>query len=138
MWPSNGFGNNLPFQNNFNQEDFTPPSPFGNANASPGTPLPGQHLFPHGNMMPFGEANGEGFANDFHPEVGLFNEGAFMQNQGQFMSPQPQVCVVLPRHPSTDFVRLPALVGHFSHIANFSWFPSSRLLNLLCYNPLQT
>lgn len=110
MWPNNGFGNNLPFQNNFNPEDFPPPSPFGNANASPGTPLQGQLLFTHGNMMPFGEANGEGFANDFHPEVGLFNEGAFMQNQGQFMSPQPQVCAVQPRHhpPSIDRSCTPA------------------------------
>ena len=32
--------------------------------------------------------------NDFQPEVGLYNEGAFMQNQ--FINANPQVCAGRP------------------------------------------
>ncbi|KAF4635351.1 hypothetical protein G7Y89_g2743 [Cudoniella acicularis] len=78
------------FHNNYNQDDF-PSSPFGGSSA---TPLPGQQLFaqPQPNMMQFEQfedAPSEGFMNNnFQPEVGLFNEGAFMQNQ--FLNSQPQ------------------------------------------------
>jgi hypothetical protein len=44
-------------------------------------------------MMQFQDTNGEGFLNaDYKPEVGLYNEGAFMQNK--FINANPQVCVV--------------------------------------------
>jgi hypothetical protein len=44
-------------------------------------------------MMHFADINGEGLLNaDYKPEVGLYNEGAFMQNQ--FINANPQVCVV--------------------------------------------
>ena len=73
MWPNNGFGNNGDFQSNFNQDDY-PPSPFGGH--------PGQQYFPQlpfpTNMMQYEGGNGEGFMNnEFQPEVGLYNEGAF-------------------------------------------------------------
>ena len=78
MWQNHGFGDNGSFQNNFNQENF-PSSPFG---AGSGTPL-GQSFFPtQTDMLQYEGGNGEGFiSNEFHPEVGLFNQAAFMQNQ---------------------------------------------------------
>jgi YTH domain-containing protein 1 len=91
MWQNNGFGNGPgpPFQNTFNQNDFSS-SPFG---GGAGTPLAGQQIFAQHQPMQFEDANGEGFAgNNFQPEVGLYNEDAFMQNQ--FMSPQQQVSFV--------------------------------------------
>ena len=46
-------------------------------------------------MLQYEDSNGEGFMNnDFQPEVGLYNEGAFMQNQ--FINANPQVCVGEP------------------------------------------
>ena len=75
MWPNNGFGNNGHFPPNYNQEDFTQP-PFGGDQ--------GQRFFtPQPNMMQFDEMNGDSYmANgNFQPEVGLFNDGAFIPNQ---------------------------------------------------------
>ena len=92
MWQNNGFGNGPgpPFQTTFNQNDL----PFGGGGA--GTPLAGQQGFAQHqpNLMQFEDANGEGFmGNNFQPEVGLYNQDAFMQNQ--YMSPQHQVSVVV-------------------------------------------
>jgi hypothetical protein len=43
--------------------------------------------------MQYEENDGEGFMNnDFQPEVGLYNEGAFMQNQ--FINASPGVRAV--------------------------------------------
>jgi len=77
MWQNNGFGNSGHFQNFNNQEAFTPPS-FG---GSPGPLLSGQQFFAsHPNIVQYDD--GEGFINnDFQPEVGIFNEAAYMQNQ---------------------------------------------------------
>ena len=63
-----------------------------------GPPLAGQQYFPtQQNMMHYEDTNGEGFMNnDFQPEIGLYNEGAFMQNQ--FINANPQVCFVEPNH----------------------------------------
>ncbi len=76
MWPNNGYGNNGHFpQNNFNQDDFTQ-SQFGGGNP--------QRIFQtQPNMMPFDEMNGDSFMenNSFQPEVGIYNDSAFMQNQ---------------------------------------------------------
>jgi hypothetical protein len=95
MWQNNGFGNNGQFQNGFNSQESYPPSPFG---PSSGPPLAGQQYFPNQqNLMQYEDANGEGFINnDFQPEVGLYNEGAFMQNQ--FINANTQVCFVEPGH----------------------------------------
>jgi len=92
MWQNNGFANNGPFQNNFNSDDGSFP-PFRN-NRSP--PIPGQQLFPQQpNMMLFDNQNGEGIiTNEFQPEVGLFNNRAFLQNQ--FVNQDAQVCFVDP------------------------------------------
>ncbi|KAL2075838.1 hypothetical protein VTL71DRAFT_781 [Oculimacula yallundae] len=72
MWPNNNaFGTNGQFQNNFNQDGY-PPSPFA------GQAIPGQQYFAQQpNMMQFEDGNSEGF----QPEVGLFNSGAYSQNQ---------------------------------------------------------
>ncbi|TVY85510.1 Zinc finger CCCH domain-containing protein [Lachnellula suecica] len=72
MWQSNGFGNGASFQNNFNLNDFSSP-PYG----EPSTPLPGQHTFA---QLPFGDGS------DFQPEVGLYNQDAYFQNQ--YAAPQ--------------------------------------------------
>jgi hypothetical protein len=82
MWPNSNrnssFGNNGHFQNNFNQDDFPPPSI-----GVPGAP--GQKYF-HQNllqpdMIQFEDATGDGYMNnDFQPELGL-HEGSFLQNQ---------------------------------------------------------
>jgi hypothetical protein len=91
MWQNNGFGSNGQFPNGFgNQENF-PRSPFG---APPGQPSVGQQYFPNQqNMMQYEDTNGDGFIDtDFQPEVGIYNEGAFMQNQ--FINAKSQVCVV--------------------------------------------
>lgn len=88
MWQNNGFGNNGPFQNNFNQDDY-PPSPFGGVSGPPG-----QQYFPipHHPSMYEDPNGGEGYmSDDFRPEVGLFNEGSFMQNQHQFVNSNVQV-----------------------------------------------
>jgi hypothetical protein len=46
-------------------------------------------------MLPYEDRNGEGFMNnDWQPEVDLYNEGVFMQNQ--FINANPQVCVGEP------------------------------------------
>jgi len=91
MWQNNGFDGNRQFPNGFNNQEKFPPSPFG---APPGQPSSGQQYFPNQqSMMQFQDTNGEGFLNaDYKPEVGLYNEGAFMQNQ--FINANPQVCVV--------------------------------------------
>jgi hypothetical protein len=88
MWQNNGYVNNGNFPNSFNQDDF-PTSPFTGS-----TGVPGQQYFPPHphppNMMQFDNGNVEGYmSNDFQPEVGLYNERAFSQNQ--FASPHPQV-----------------------------------------------
>jgi hypothetical protein len=97
MWQNHGFGDNGSFQNNFNQENF-PPSPFG---AGSGTPL-GQSFFPNQtDMLQYEGGNGEGFiSNEFHPEVGLFNQAAFMQNQ--VMNTNGPVCIVDPSLPNAQ------------------------------------
>jgi hypothetical protein len=94
MWQNNGYGNNGQFQNGFNQESY-PPSTFG---PSSGPSLAGQHYFPNQqNLMQYEDANGEGFMNnDFQPEVGLYNEGTFMQNQ--FINANAQVCFAESGH----------------------------------------
>ena len=100
MWPNNGFGNNGQFQNNFNQDDYTP-SPFGGSSDPSG---PGQYFQQqpqlHPNLMQYEDSNDEGF-NGFEPEVGLYSEGPFMQNP-KFISPNPQVSVV----ESSQFLRI--------------------------------
>ncbi|KAE9370411.1 YTH-domain-containing protein [Stipitochalara longipes BDJ] len=80
MWSNNGFGSNGQFPNGFGHQESFPPSPF---EAPRGQGLAGQQYFTNQqNMMQFDDANGEGFLNnDFQPEVSLYNEGAFMQNQ---------------------------------------------------------
>jgi len=101
MWHNNGgFGNNGPFQNNFSQDGY-PPSPFA------GQPIQGQQYFSQQpNMTQYEEPNGE----SFQPEVGLFNDRAYTQNQfnsqgpPQF-SPPPfnmQQAVALPPRPPTQ------------------------------------
>jgi hypothetical protein len=101
MWQNNGFGSNGQFQNGFNNQENYPPSPFG---ASPGPPLAGQQYFPNQQiMMHYEDTNGEDFmSNDFQPEVGLYNEGAFMQNQ--FINTNSQVCFVDLDHFLADCV----------------------------------
>ena len=83
MWHNNGgFGNNGPFQNNFSQDGY-PPSPFA------GQPIQGQQYFSQQpNMTQYEEPNGE----SFQPEVGLFNDRAYTQNQFNSQGP-PQVSV---------------------------------------------
>lgn len=90
MWQNNGFGGNGQFPNGFNNQENFPPSPFS------GPPGAGHQYFPMlPNMMGYEDANGEGFMNnEFEPEVGLYNEGAFMQNQ--FINTTPQVSFVDP------------------------------------------
>lgn len=85
MWSNNGFSSNGQFQNGFNNKDNFPPSPFG------GPPGQSQQYFPHQQpLMQYEDNNAEGFMNnDFQPEVGLYNEGSFMQNQ--FINANPQV-----------------------------------------------
>ncbi|PMD46260.1 YTH-domain-containing protein [Hyaloscypha variabilis F] len=80
MWQSNGFGNNGHFPNGFNNQENFPLSPFG---APSGQGLARQQYFTNQqNMMQLDDASGEDFPNrEFQPEVGLYNEGAFMQNQ---------------------------------------------------------
>jgi hypothetical protein len=97
MWQNHGFGDNGSFQNNFSQENF-PPSPFG---AGSGTPL-GRSFFPNQtDMLQYEGGNGEGFiSNEFHPEVGLFNQTAFMQNQ--VMNTNGPVCIVNPNLPNAQ------------------------------------
>jgi hypothetical protein len=82
MWQNNGYGGHFP--SNMNQDEFPPPFA--------GTPGPGQQYLQHPqpHLMQFEDGNGEGYLNnEFQPQVGLFNEGAFLQNQ--FVSPQAQV-----------------------------------------------
>lgn len=80
MWQNNGgFGGNGQFQNNFNQDTY-PPSPFASQ------PMPGQQYFAqHPNMMQYDDGNGD----SYQPEVGLFNDSAYSQNQ--FINSGPQV-----------------------------------------------
>lgn len=95
MWP-NGFGSNGDFPNNFSRQDDYSLSPFGAG--------PGGQYFPklpfQQNMMPFEGGNGERFMNnDFQPEVGLYNEGAFSQTQFvNAANPQVSYCS-LPSKP---------------------------------------
>ena len=96
MWPNNGFGNNGDFLNNFkNQDDY--PSPFGAGPAA-------QQYFPQlpfqQDMMQFEGGNRERIMNnDFQPEVGLYNEGAFSQNHFANVA-NPQVsCSLLFSQP---------------------------------------
>ncbi|KAH6723959.1 YT521-B-like domain-containing protein [Leptodontidium sp. MPI-SDFR-AT-0119] len=79
MWQNNGgFGGNGQFQNNFNQDNY-PPSPFASQ------PMPGQQYFAqHPNMMQYDDGNGD----SYQPEVGLFNDSAYSQNQ--FINSGPQ------------------------------------------------
>ena len=100
MWQNNGYGSNGHFPNSFNNQENFPTSPFGTPSA------PGQQFFTNPqNRMHFDDANGEGFLkNEFQPEVGLYNEGAFMQNQ--FINANPQVSVV-ERYPIIAAVQQP-------------------------------
>lgn len=95
MWQNNGFGSNGQFPNGFNSQEHLPP-PF---RAPPDHPLTGGQYFPNQpNMIQFEDANGKGLMNNgFQPELGLYNEGAFMQNQ--FLNANAEVCVV-----ESDFV----------------------------------
>lgn len=92
MWSNNGFGSNGHFPNGFNNQNNFPPFPSG------GPPGQSQQYFPNQqNSMQYADDNdNEGFMNqDFQPEVGLYNDGAFMHNQ--FVSANPpisQVCIV--------------------------------------------
>jgi hypothetical protein len=90
MWQSNGFGNNGHFPNGFNNQENFPPSPFG---APSGHGLAGQQYFTNQqNMMQLDDASGEDFPNrEFQPEVSVYNEGAFMQDQ--FINANPLVSV---------------------------------------------
>lgn len=81
MWPNNGgVGGNGQFQNNFNEAGY-PPSPFA------GQPVSGQQYFAQQqpNVMQYEDGDGE----SFQPEIGLFNDGSFTQNQ--FINSRPQV-----------------------------------------------
>jgi hypothetical protein len=91
MWQNNAFGSNGQFPNSFGSQENFPRSPFG---VPPGQPSVEQQYFPNQqNMMQYEDTNGDGFTDsDFQPEVGIYNEGAFMQNQ--FINANPQVCVV--------------------------------------------
>ncbi|XMA15643.1 hypothetical protein WAI453_008434 [Rhynchosporium graminicola] len=72
MWQNKGaFGSNGQFQNNFSPDAFSKSSFTGQA-------MPGQQYFPQlPNTVQYGDANGDAF----EPEVGLFNNGSFSQNQ---------------------------------------------------------
>ncbi len=103
MWPNNGYGNNGHFpQNGFNQDDFAQ-SQFNGGNP--------QQIFPtQPNIMPFGEEmNGDSFmaGNNFQPEVGLYNDAAFMQNQ--FVNPV-SFCFCGHSKPIHSFVATPSLL----------------------------
>lgn len=97
MWPTNnGFQNNGQYQpNNFNQDDLsgtTPlPSPFSGGGQGPS-------FFPQPNMMQYDEMNIDGF--NFSPEIPMYNQAAFAQNQ--FISPNPPVSA-WDRRPSLYF-----------------------------------
>ncbi|QSZ34687.1 hypothetical protein DSL72_007542 [Monilinia vaccinii-corymbosi] len=87
MWPANnGFPTNGQYQqNNFNQDDLSATTPL----ASPFTGgAPGPNLFLQPNMMQmqYDEMNIDG-CNGFPPDVPMFNQAAFAQNQ--FIAPNP-------------------------------------------------
>ncbi len=115
MWSSNGFGNNGHFQNNFSQDGFSA-SLFG---GNPGQPLHGQQYFPQqADSTQFEDVNDEGsITSEFQPELGLFNDGAFMQNQ--FINASPQVRSMYPEFLS-EYVDIPnrSLEIHNSSLAD--------------------
>ena len=73
MWPNNGFGGNGHFQGSFNQDAFQQPG-FGAG--------PDPRFFPQQpNMLPFQVQDDSNNNGGFQPEVGIFNNGSYMQNQ---------------------------------------------------------
>ena len=129
MWQNNGFGNNGQFPNGFNsQENF--PSSLG---APLGQLAGGPQYFPNQqNMMQYDDSNDDGFmSNDFQPEVGIYNEGAFLQTQ--FINANPQVCVVEPPNPFSQlvqprrFMAVASLCRHSTSMIHFK-----RSLTFLC------
>ncbi|ESZ99365.1 hypothetical protein SBOR_0235 [Sclerotinia borealis F-4128] len=85
MWPrNNGFQNNGQYQpNNFNQDDLSATTPL----QSPFGGGPGPNFFQQPNMMQqYEEMNIDGF-NAFSPELPMYNQAAFAQNQ--FITPNP-------------------------------------------------
>ena len=67
--------------------------------------MPGQQYFPQhqqqaNNMIHFEDGSGEGYTNnEFQPELGFYNEGAFLQNQ---FTPATQVSFEDVYLPSKD------------------------------------
>jgi hypothetical protein len=91
MWPNNSFGNTGPFQNSFNPDEFTPPFAAG---PSAGQPFFSHQLQHQPHPMQYEDDSDDNYiTNDFQPEVGLYNESAYMQNQ--FNSPNNQVSIMV-------------------------------------------
>jgi len=104
MWQNNG--NNGPFQNNFNQDNF-PQQPINGSNR------PGQQFFQPQPLQPMDFNNGEDYTDgDFRPEVGLFNNGAFLQNQSQHARSQAHVSVVEKTNHFLPFTSMPSQFSH--------------------------
>jgi hypothetical protein len=84
MWQNNGYQSNGSYHNNFNENEY-PTSPFTVGSSTP--------MFSP-DLMQFENSNGDGFiSQEFQPETGLFNDGAYMQNQ--FLNSHLQVSVKL-------------------------------------------
>ncbi|KAI9646922.1 hypothetical protein NHQ30_004922 [Ciborinia camelliae] len=101
MWPTNnGFPSNGQYQpNNFNQDELsatTPgPSPFAVGGQGP-------NFFQQPNMLQYDEMHIDGF-NGFSPELPMYNQAAFAQNQ--FITPNPPFS---PQLNSTNISAPPA------------------------------
>ncbi|KAF7862853.1 uncharacterized protein EAF02_010402 [Botrytis sinoallii] len=83
MWPTNnGFPSNGQYQpNNFNQDDLSGTTPLQSPFSGGG---PGPNFFQQPNILQYDEMNIDGY-NGFSPEIPMYNQAAFAQNQ--FISP---------------------------------------------------
>lgn len=89
MWSTNnGFPNNGQYQqNSFNQDDPSATTPLPVQSPFAGG-VPGSNFFQQPNMMQYDEINIDGF-NGFSPNLPMYNQAAFAQNQ--FIAPNPSV-----------------------------------------------
>lgn len=123
MWPGSGFGNGPSAHDGFNQNDF-PSSPFRGAT---GSPLVGQQGFAQNqqNSMQSDNVYSDAYNNSFQPEVGLYNQEAFTQNQ--FMNPLHQVRSVdlaqftIRDHRSTNSANFSSLSSHLPRHLNTTY-----------------
>src|SRR6187402_613590 len=116
MWQNNGFGNNGQIPNSFNQDGY----PLAHFGSNSGQSLPGQQYFSHQSNLPdliqYEDTNGEGF----QPEVGLYNDGSFIQNQFA----NSQVSVVARPVPRPESYVLTFLWGFLTNCSSAQFSPS--------------